>query len=157
MFGSMVPSRRRDVSNLPETMLGDIRKEMDRLFEGFLGEPWSIPSILGGQFAPAFDISETENELVVKAELPGVDPQDVDISLTGNVLTIKGEKREEHETQGETMHRLERVFGSFSRSFTLPCEVREDQIQATYKDGLLDLRLPKSESSKTRKIKIQVH
>jgi len=157
MLGSMVPWRRRDVSTLPETMMGDLRREMDRLFEGFLGEPRSMPAIFGEHFTPAFDVSETENEIIVKAELPGVDPKVVDVSLAGNVLTIKGEKKEERESHNENMHRLERTFGSFARSFTLPCDVQADKIQATYEHGVLDLRLPKSESSKPRKIQIQVH
>jgi HSP20 family protein len=73
------------------------------------------------------------------------------------MLTVKGEKREEHEEKGENVYRVERSFGCFSRMFRLPCEVREDQIKATYKDGVLDLRLPKSETAKKKSIKITVH
>lgn len=137
--------------------MDDLRREMDRLFDGFLREPMAMPGIFGEHFTPAFDISETESEIIVKAEFPEVDPKDVDVSLTGNVLTIKGEKKEERESQNKNMHRLERVFGSFARSFILPCDVQEDKIQATYEHGVLDLRLPKAESSKPRKIEIQVH
>ena len=105
---------------------------------------------------PAFDVSETEEEFIVKAELPGVDPKDVEVNLTGNVLTVKGEKKAEREEKKADLYRVERSFGSFSRSFSLPGDVRTDDVKATYKDGILNLRLPKTEPTKKKAIKIDV-
>ena len=157
MFG-MIPWRRKEIrsGNLPSVQ--DFRREFDDFMDRFLGDVRSRPEgFFTREFAPAFDISETDEEIIVKAELPGVDPKEVDISLTGNMLTVRGEKREQHEEKGENVYRVERTFGSFSRTFPLPCEVREDQITATYKDGVLDLRLPKSETAKKKSIKIAMH
>jgi HSP20 family protein len=131
---------------------------MDELFDRFFSEPWWMPErYFGGTFSPAFDISETDDEILVKAELPGVDPKDVDVNLTGNELTIKGEKKEEREEKGESIHTMERRFGCFCRSFSLPCDVQQDKIEAKYKDGILNLKLPKAESAKKKSLKIEVH
>jgi HSP20 family protein len=109
------------------------------------------------QFVPALDVSENDDEFVVKAELPGIDPKEVDINLTGDLLTIKGDKKDEKEEKGENFHTIERSYGSFSRSFQLPCDVQEDKIEAHYKDGVLDLRLPKAENAKRKSVKIKVN
>ncbi len=86
-----------------------------------------------------------------------MEQKDLDVNLTGDVLTIKGEKKAEHEEKGDNFHRIERSYGSFSRSFALPCEVQQDKAEATYKNGVLSLRLPKSESCKKKAVKITVH
>jgi HSP20 family protein len=104
---------------------------------------------------PAFDVSETENEIVVKAELPGMDVQDIDIALTDGLLTIKGERKMEKEDKEENYHRIERQFGSFSRSLNLGTKVRADGIEAGYKDGILTVTLPKAEESKPKKIEVK--
>ncbi len=104
-------------------------------------------------FALAFDVSETDEAIIVKAELPGVDPKELEVNLTGSTLTVKGKKKK---SVKKNMHRIERSFGSFSRSITLPCEVKEDKIEATFKDGVLHLKLPKAESSLKSSIKIDV-
>jgi HSP20 family protein len=136
----------------------NLHREMDELFDRFFSEPWWMPErYFGGTFSPAFDISETDDEILVKAELPGVDPKDVDVNLTGNELTIKGEKKEEREEKGESIHTMERRFGCFCRSFNLPCDVQQDKIEAKYKDGILNLKLPKAESAKKKSLKIEVH
>lgn len=154
---SLIPWRRGEMQREPGQALTDFRREFDDLFNSFFGDQWWSPErYFGRRFVPAFDVSETEGELIVKAELPGVDPKEVDVSLTGNMLTIKGEKKEEREEKGENVHRMERSYGGFSRSFTLPCEVQGDKVEATYKDGVLNLRLPKAESSKTKSIKVKV-
>jgi HSP20 family protein len=152
----MIPWRRRDLGTSPERSAVDLRREMDNIFERFFGETaWPLPG-LSRSFSPAFDLSENDDEFVVKAELPGVDPKEVDINLTGNLLTIKGEKRGENEERNGNYHRIERTYGSFSRSFQLPCEIRKDEVTATYKDGVLDLRLPKAEEAKRKTLKIEV-
>jgi HSP20 family protein len=153
---SLIPWRRREVAASPETSVDLFRKEMDDLFSDFFGGTWWPERAWTRRFAPAFDLSETETEFLVKAELPGVDPKAVEVNLMGNVLTIKGEKREEKEEKGESMHTVERSFGSFSRSFRLPTDVVEDKVEAVLKDGVLSMKLPKAESAKKKNIKIDV-
>ena len=152
----LIPWRRRDVETAPDRSALDLWREMDKVFDRFFGDMrWPARSI-AGQFIPALDVSENDAEFVIKAELPGIDPEEVDINLTGNLLSIKGEKKDEKEEKGDGFHRMERSYGSFSRSFQLPCEVQEDKIKAHYKNGVLDLRLPKVESAKRKSVKIKV-
>lgn len=108
---------------------------------------------------PAFDISETDDQIVVKADLPGVDPKELNISVTGNTLTITGEKKDERteKEKSEYPHRIERRYGCFSRQFMLPAEVRNDGIEANYKNGVLILTIPKTESVKARKIEVKAN
>ncbi len=149
----LTPWRRRERDLLPS--FGAFRREIDDLFSRFFGEE-ALPAPFQVGFSPAIDISETDKEISVKAELPGVDPKDLDISITGSALTIKGEKKAEKEEKGEGFHRVERSFGTFSRSLTLPCEVEEDKIKAEYRDGVLSLKIPKAQSAQKKTIKIDV-
>jgi HSP20 family protein len=146
MAGPLLPWKR-------PAWVPDLQQELSDLMSKFFGDEaggeWLPPS-------PAVDISETEKEIVVKAEIPGIDPGDLDVSLSGDVLTIRGEKKQDKVEKEEGRHRVERVFGSFSRSFTLPVPVQEDEIQAGYKNGLLTLTLPKAESAQKKSIKINV-
>jgi HSP20 family protein len=107
------------------------------------------------EWVPAFDVSETEYEVIVKAELPGMDVKDIDIALTDGLLTIKGERKLEKEDKKENYHRIERQFGSFARSLNLGAKVRTDGIEAAYKDGILTVTLPKVEESKPKKIEVK--
>ena len=100
------------------------------------------------------DIYETENEILVQAELPGVDRKDVFLHLEKNVLTLKGERRFEKETKQENYHRIERSYGAFSRSFSIPAIVDEEKISADYKDGILKIALPKKDQVKAKQIEI---
>ncbi|MCK5554386.1 MAG: Hsp20/alpha crystallin family protein, partial [Deltaproteobacteria bacterium] len=124
--------------------LTSFRREMDRLWENFFGER-PLPKIWEREWAPSLEMSETKDNFVVKAEVPGIDAKDIDISLTGDVLTIKGEKRQEKKEKEEDYHLVERSYGSFSRSVRLPAEVESDRIKASYKNGILNITLPKSE------------
>ncbi|MCA1961062.1 MAG: Hsp20/alpha crystallin family protein [Desulfomonile sp.] len=158
MFGSLVPWRRRESHITPGSALTEFRKEMDDLFNSFFGEiAPPMERFFGAGFAPDFDISESDKEVIVKGDLPGVNPSDVEISLTGNTLTIRGEKKEEKEERGENVYRMERRYGGFSRVFTLPCDVQEDKVEAGYKNGVLTVKLPKTESSMRKTIRIDVH
>jgi len=142
----------------PENAFTEFRKEMDDLFNSFFGEVApSTERFFGAGFAPDFDISETDTEVFVKADLPGVDPADVEINLTGNTLTIRGEKKEEKEEKGENVYRMERRYGGFCRAFTLPCDVQGDKVEAAYKNGVLTVTLPKTESGVRKTIRIDVH
>lgn len=131
-----------------------LRREMDRIWDRFSGEKpleWS-----GREWTPSLDVSETQDKVVVKAEAPGIDPKEMEISLSNGVLTLKGEKRKAREEKGENYHLVERSYGSFSRSVRLPAEVQEDKVKASYKDGILTITLPKTERAKERAIKIEV-
>jgi HSP20 family protein len=108
-----------------------------------------------GQAVPSMDLAETDTALEVKLDLPGVAVGDIDIQLHGRTLTISGERHQEQEEKGKTYHRLERRAGSFSRCFTLPYPVEEDEVAAAFHEGVLTITLPKTEDAKTRKISIQ--
>jgi HSP20 family protein len=107
-------------------------------------------------WAPAVDIYETENELVVKADLPDVNPQDLDIRVENNILTIRGERKFESKVNEDNYLRIERAYGSFSRSFSLTNSVKSEAIQAGYHNGVLTLSLPKREEAKPKQIKVNV-
>jgi HSP20 family protein len=104
---------------------------------------------------PLVDVSETDKELMVRAELPGMDPKEIDISLSGNVLTIKGGRKHEREEKKENFHLVERSSGSFSRTLQLPVEVKADKIEASYKDGVLSVKMPKTESYTVKKVEVK--
>ena len=123
--------------------LTQMRREMERLFDRF-SEGWPFRGLADtGRWVPSLDLSETDKELIVRAELPGMDPKEIDISLSGNVLTIKGERKHEREEKKENFHLVERGSGSFSRTLQLPVEVEADKINATYKGGILSVSMPK--------------
>ena len=107
-------------------------------------------------WAPAVDIFETEDNIVLKAEVPGVEPKDVEVRVEDNTLYLKGERKFEKETKEENYHRIERSYGSFARSFALPNSIDGEKVAAEYKDGLLTLTLPKREEAKPKTIKINV-
>jgi len=107
------------------------------------------------EWLPAFDISENDKEYVVTAELPGMEVQDIDVTLSDGILTVKGEKKQEHEDKSEDYHRIERRYGSFHRSFRIPGKIKTEGVGANYKDGILRLTLPKTEESETKKIEVK--
>jgi len=140
----------------PFRELERMRREMDRLWDSFFEERPRKKGEEIGEWMPAIDLSETNNDIIMKAELPGIDPKDIDISLTNDVLTIKGEKKQEKEEKEEDYHLIERSYGSFIRSIRLPKDVQSDKISASYKNGILKVILPKSEEAKKKEIKIKV-
>ena len=131
-------------------------RDFDRLlkeaFTPFFGE--GEPSTR--TWAPPVDIYENENDIVLKAELPGVDPKDVEVKVEDNTLYLKGERKFEKEVKNENYHRVERSYGSFARSFSLPNSINSEKVKAEYKDGLLTLTLPKREEAKPKTIRIDV-
>jgi HSP20 family protein len=134
-----------------------MRRDMDRLWDSFFEDrPAVRRGDWMGEWLPSLDLSETKNEFVVKAEVPGMTPKDIDISLAQGVLTIRGEKKQEKEEKEENYHFVERSYGSFSRSVRLPGEVQSDKIKAAYKEGILRVTLPKTEETKKKEIKIKV-
>ena len=132
------------------------RREMDTLFERFMREPFRLfAPRMGAVLTPDLDVSETESDVIVRCELPGVDPGDVDINVAGDVLTIRGEKKLSAEEQKENFHLVERDWGSFSRSVLLPQHVQPEKVEAHYKNGVLKIVLPKAEEAKARKIEVK--
>jgi HSP20 family protein len=132
-----------------------MRREMDRIWESFFeGRPARVEEM--AEWLPTLDVSETKNDYVVKAELPGIDPKDIDISITNDLITIKGEKKQEKEEKEENYHLIERSYGSFTRPVRLPGQVQSDKINATFKNGVLKVTLPKTEEAKKKEIKIKV-
>jgi HSP20 family protein len=134
-----------------------MRREMDRYWDDFFDLGPNRKTEEGGEWFPSLDVSETKNDIVVKAELPGMDPKDIDISLSHGTLILKGERKTEKEEKEEDYHLIERSYGRFCRSVPLPSEVQSDKINASYKDGVLKITLPKSEKTKRKEIKIKVH
>jgi HSP20 family protein len=117
-------------------------------------DPFRELDTMKESWSPSVDIFETANEIVIKAELSGMEAKDIDIKLENNILMLKGERRFEREAKNENYHRVERSYGGFSRSFSLPSFVDEQTVRAEYKDGLLKIVLPKKEQSKSKEIKI---
>lgn len=131
-----------------------LQEQVNKLFEGTFnghGENSAITS-----WAPAVDIYETENELVLKADLPGVSEKDIDIRVENNMLTVRGERQFETKVKEDTYLRVERTYGSFSRSFGLPNAVNTEAINAEYKNGVLTVQLPKRAESKPKQVKVNV-
>ena len=141
----------------PRRDLVSIRDEMKRLFDNFFtGWPEPRKGLLEGEWAPSVDVAETDEEITVTAELPGVEQKEVDITIADDVLTLKGEKKEEKEVKEKNYHRIERSYGSFQRSVSLPAGVQADKAKATYKNGILTITVPKVEEAKPKQIKIDV-
>lgn len=138
--------------------LRSLQSEVDSIFDNFFRGFSFAPAIVdeGGILAPKLDVAETEKEYQVTLEIPGVEEKDIDVSLSGDVLTIKGEKKAEEKEEGKNWHRVERSYGSFQRSFTLPDGVNSDKIEAGFKNGVLDVRIPKTGEVKLETKKISV-
>jgi HSP20 family protein len=130
-----------------------LREEMNDLRARIFGEEeegWLTSTMI-----PSLDMSETDTAVEVRVDLPGITAKDVDVQVSGNVLTVSGHRQEEKEEKGRTYHRVERRCGSFSRSETLPCAVNESEVAAEYHDGVLTITMPKTEESKAHKIKVK--
>jgi len=130
-------------------------ESMNRNLSRLLDDSHSAMDADGGQWAPSVDIRETDDALVVQAELPGIDKKDVNLEVKDGVLTISGERRYEKDVKEENVHRIERSYGSFTRSFSLPRNIDAEKVNAEMKDGVLSVRLPKRESAKPKAIEIQ--
>ncbi|SRR6266545_2431331 len=126
----------------------NFEREMERFFDRFVepvGEPFELMS---GDWMPKLDVSETKDAMVVGAEMPGVDPQDIDVTLMGDLLTLKGEREKAVEEKEERYHRIERAYGTFLRSVRLPMAVDGSKVTATFKNGVLVVTLPKTPAAK---------
>ena len=139
----------------PVAELNSIQNEMNRLFNSFFEQP--APGRGNGgarRWMPAMDLVETADHYVLRADLPGLSDEDVNVQLEDNMLTISGERKAEHESEQEGYYRLERAFGAFSRSLTLPDGVEPDGVQAHFDRGVLEIRIPKPAQKKPRQVQI---
>ena len=136
-------------------------REMEDMFDRYtkaVGWPrrGSQELMATGDWSPRVDISETDHEFIIKAEIPEVKKEDVKVTVDNNVLTIRGERKQEKEEKGKKFHRVERYYGTFARSFTLPENVEQAKIEASFKDGMLNLRLPKTAEVRAKEIEVKV-
>jgi HSP20 family protein len=137
--------------------------EMDRMMDDFFGRsmrPWWPARWLRGDgeiTAPVVDVYEEKDEVVVKAELPGLDKKDIEVNISDSELTLKGQKKKEEEIEKENYYRRERSYGAFLRSVELPTDVQADKVKASFKNGILEVRVPKTEEAKTKTIKVKIN
>jgi len=136
--------------------LGKLHDEMDDLFGRFFEDwGWPLARAHRGAWWPAIDIADKDDAIVVKAELPGLKSEDIEISVSDNVLTISGEKKESTEEKGENFYHVERRYGTFHRDIALPAGVDADKVDAAYRDGVLTVKVPKTEKAKPRRVEIK--
>jgi HSP20 family protein len=138
--------RRNDVTG--------IQTQMNRLFDNFLGR--SAVAAAGRAWAPPVDLYETKDDLVLAVELPGVRDKDVTVSITGDLLSVKGQRRFDKGTPEQQLLHTERSYGNFERLLQLPIPVQADKVKASYRDGVLEIKLPKSEEIKPKEIKVDI-
>lgn len=135
--------------------LTTFRREMDSLFDRFFGDPWGGLREFGLGGGPTMDVAETEDEVTLKFELPGVSPEDIEVNVSGSVLTLTGEKREQHEDKRENCCYSERSFGRFSRSVQLPGTVDPGKVDASFKNGVLTVTIEKHPEAKPKRIAVR--
>ncbi|MBI5190288.1 MAG: Hsp20/alpha crystallin family protein [Nitrospirae bacterium] len=140
----------------PFKNLMTLQDRMNRLFDETVQRGQGGEPMARGTWLPPVDIYETDEAVVMSAELPGMDESDVDIQVRDNTLTIKGERKLEKDVKEESYHRVERTYGAFTRSFTLPATIDQDGITASYKKGVLEIRMPKSAKAVPQQIKISI-
>lgn len=149
--------QRPEISTWPGFgQLSNLRDEIDRLFESPLSD-WPLTSQVFAGWAPALDMVETKDSIVVKAELPGMKKDEIDVSLHDGCLSISGERKSESEHKDAEVYRSERFVGRFQRSVALPSPVASDKVKAQYKDGVLTVTLPKTEEAKPKQIDVSVN
>jgi HSP20 family protein len=145
----------------PFSELSNIEREAERMFgdffrRPFLGMTWPDRFREVGIREPAIEVYEEKDDMVIKAEVPGMKKEDLEINLSGNMLTIKGEKKQEEEVKKKGYYYSERSYGSFLRTIDLPKEVQTEKARANFKDGVLEVRLPKTEEAKRKEVKVKV-
>jgi HSP20 family protein len=141
----------------PFREMSSLQERMNRLFSDFRGRPLGgEEEISQGAWVPPVDIYETPESLVLKAELPGIGRENINIEVKDSTLTLKGEKKFEKDVSDENYRRVERTYGAFQRAFTLPSTIQQDKVKAKFKDGILEITLPKMEEAKPKQIKVDV-
>ena len=139
----------------PFKELSTLRDQIDRLFDSFFGR---VPSLIERESAwvPAINLEETEDSYVVQAELPGLKKNEIKVAITEDSITISGERKIAKEEKGKTYHRVEIAYGKFQRMLPLPGEIIPEKAKATYKDGILTIKLPKSEKAKVKEVEVEI-
>lgn len=141
----------------PFREMSALQERMNRLFSDVRAQaPVRGEEIVQGAWIPAVDIFETNEAIVLKAELPGITAQDISVEVKDNTLTLKGENKFEKEVKEENYHRVERSYGSFQRAFTLPGTIHQEKVKAKFKDGILEITLPKVEEAKPKQVKVEI-
>ena len=140
----------------PFAEMADLRRMTDQVFGEFFGRTPSGMASTEGLWSPLVDIHETKEGLQLKAELPGVKQEDIQVSIEGDTLTLKGERKRETEVKEDQYYRIERSYGKFQRTVLLPSVVDAGQVKASYRDGVLEIQLPKKEEAKPKEIKVEV-
>ena len=141
----------------PFREMSSLQERMNRLMSDFrTRSPFGEEEMAQGAWIPAVDIYETKESIVLNVELPGVTKEDIALEVKDSTLTIKGEKKLQKNVKEENFHRLERSYGSFTRAFTLPSTVQQDKVKAKFRDGILEIMLPKAEEAKPKQIKVDV-
>lgn len=137
--------------------LATLRNEMDKLFESFMSDPWgALDWPFGNRPWPTVDVAETENEVAVRAEIPGVDSKDLNIALNGNQLVLSGEKKQSEERKGKDFYQSESRYGNFRRTITMPATVDPNKVEADYSNGVVTIRLTKVQASPPKRIEVKV-
>jgi len=153
---SLLPMWRRDRKN----EVTSLQHEMNRLFDDFFGRPLGLVRGLWGDgedgFLPPVDIKETDDKVIVEAELPGMEPKDLEIKIEGGTLVLGGERKNQKEEKTKGFHRVERSFGRFERQLELPSGADPEKVEATYKDGVLKIEIAKKEEAKRKTIRVNV-
>jgi HSP20 family protein len=165
-MATVKPTERREIAPWrPLAEMTQIERTMDRMLEDMWGRPWRSVFDFGRhrhligdlEFGgPPVEIGEDNNDVVVKAELPGMKKEEIEISIAEHILTIRGEKKREAERKGEGYHYSERSYGAFERCLEIPRDVQADKVRAAFKDGVLEIRLPKTEEAKRKEVKVKV-
>lgn len=159
---TLIPWKKKrgsDGGDVIESPLAQFRGEMDSLFDRFLRDPFGAMDVEAPPAAvrgfPRTDLAESDNEVTLTMELPGIDPGNVEIDVTGGLLTVRGEKRHEHEEKRERCHFVERQYGTFHRSVQLPASADADKVDATFRDGLLTIKVAKRPGVKPKRIAVK--
>ncbi|MBF0100624.1 MAG: Hsp20/alpha crystallin family protein [Desulfobacterales bacterium] len=157
---NLIPWRKQknEVKSSIEDHINHFHREMNTLFDRFFekrSNDFPVNLVDEGNWQPKVDISEGKKDIIIKAEIPGIEPKDLDISLNGRVLVIKGEKKNEKESKEKNYHRIERSYGYFNRTLELPTDVIESEVNASYKNGILNIELKKTKESETKTIKVK--
>ncbi|HYO78475.1 MAG TPA: Hsp20/alpha crystallin family protein [Thermoanaerobaculia bacterium] len=139
----------------PQQDIKALQTQLNRFFEPFARFAVGDEDLVSGAWAPAVDVAETQEKIFVRAEVPGMRQEDIQIEFENGLLTLRGERKLE-KVEGVTWHRVERIYGNFSRSFTLPRTVDPEKITATYREGILEVEVPKREEAKPKQIRIAV-
>jgi len=136
--------------------MADLQREMDQIFGEFFGRTPFRMAATEAMWSPLVDVHETKDSILLQVELPGVKQEDIQVSIEGDTLTLKGERKRETEVKEDQYHRVERSYGRFERSILLPSVVDSGRVKATYRDGVLGIQLPKKEEAKPKEIKVEV-